>query len=47
MVLFPEVQKEAQKELDKVIGTNRFPEWSDVSDLPYVRSCVKEILRCK
>ncbi|PMD33513.1 cytochrome P450 [Hyaloscypha variabilis F] len=45
MILFPGVQKAAQKELDNVIGTERLPEWSDLDALPYIRSCVKEALR--
>jgi cytochrome P450 len=47
MLLFPEIQKEAHRELDKVIGADRLPEWSDIDKLPYIRSCVKETLRCK
>ena len=47
MILFPGVQKAAQKELDDIIGTERLPEWSDLDALPYIRSCVKEALRCR
>ena len=46
IALFPEAQREAQRELDAVIGDGRLPEWSDLKYLPYVRSCVKETLRC-
>jgi len=46
MVLFPSVQAEAQKELDQVVGAGRMPEWSDRDELPYVRACVEESLRC-
>ncbi|KAI1877108.1 uncharacterized protein JN550_001180 [Neoarthrinium moseri] len=42
MVLFPEVQKAAQRELDKVCG-DRLPTLDD--KLPYIRCCVKECLR--
>jgi cytochrome P450 len=45
MVLFPEVQKRAQQELDRVVGMERLPRWEDEANLPYVRSVIKEVLR--
>ncbi|KAJ8126917.1 hypothetical protein O1611_g6721 [Lasiodiplodia mahajangana] len=42
MVIFPEVARAAQKELDRVCG-DRMPGISD--DLPYIRCCIKETLR--
>lgn len=39
------VQDEAQKELMKVVGPNRLPTFADMESLPYVRACVKEMLR--
>ena len=39
------VQNEAQKELLRVVGSNRLPTFADMSKLPYVRACVKEMLR--
>jgi cytochrome P450 len=44
MVLFPEVAKAAQEELDRVCG-NRLPALKDLPDLPYIRGCVKESMR--
>lgn len=44
MVLFPEVVKIAQQELDRVCG-DRFPTLDDAPDLPYIRGCVKERMR--
>ena len=44
MVLFPEVVKAAQEELDRVCP-DRFPTLEDESNLPYIRACVKESLR--
>ncbi|KAH7131836.1 cytochrome P450 [Dendryphion nanum] len=44
MVLFPEVQKKAQAELETVVG-QRMPTIEDLDSLPYVRYCVKETLR--
>ncbi|KAH7378727.1 cytochrome P450 [Pyrenochaeta sp. MPI-SDFR-AT-0127] len=45
MVLFPEAQRKAQEELDRVVGRDRLPTWEDEENLPYVRSVIKEILR--
>ena len=44
MVCYPEVQKEAQAELDKVLN-GRLPEHSDFASLPYLSAVVKEIYR--
>lgn len=44
MVLFPEVVKAAQEELDRVCG-DRFPTLDDEPNLPYIRGCVKESMR--
>lgn len=45
MLLFPEVQKKAQAELDFVVGAERLPTFKDRVDLPYVDAMVKEVLR--
>jgi cytochrome P450 len=45
MVLFPEAQRKAQKELDDVVGLHRLLEFEDRADLPYVDALCKEILR--
>lgn len=45
MVLFPEVQRRAQEELDRVVGSERLPQWEDEANLPYVRSVIKEVMR--
>ncbi|KAJ4387337.1 hypothetical protein N0V93_007926 [Gnomoniopsis smithogilvyi] len=44
MVIFPEVAKQAQKELDRVCG-DRLPSLNDFPSLPYIRACAKESLR--
>jgi cytochrome P450 len=44
MLLFPEVAKAAQEELDRVCGNN-FPTLDDEPNLPYIRGCIKESLR--
>ena len=45
MVLYPEVQKKAQAEIDTVIGPNRFPDFEDRPSLPYISAVVKEVMR--
>ncbi|KAE9385572.1 cytochrome P450 [Gymnopus androsaceus JB14] len=45
MILHPNVQEQAQKELDRVVGRSRNPTFSDMPFLPYVRAIVKEVLR--
>jgi len=45
MVLYPEAQKRAQKEIDSVVGTGRLPDFDDESSLPFVSALVSEVLR--
>ncbi len=43
--MFPETQKLAQEEVDRVVGFDRMPEMDDISKCPYVHACVKEAIR--
>ncbi|KAF8513930.1 cytochrome P450 [Hysterangium stoloniferum] len=45
MVCYPEVQRKAQEELDKVIGAHRLPDFGDRESLPYIELIVKELYR--
>lgn len=45
MTCYPEVLKRAQEEIDRVVGTDRLPSFSDRSKLPYVEALLKETLR--
>jgi len=46
MVLYPDVQKHAQAEIDSVIGMDRlFPTFEDRASLPYVEAILREVLR--
>ncbi|EEB93326.1 hypothetical protein MPER_08035 [Moniliophthora perniciosa FA553] len=45
MITFPEVQRKAQEELDRVVGRTKFPTSNDMENLPYMRALVKEALR--
>lgn len=45
MLLYPEVQQRAQKEIDSVVGVDRLPDFKDRQYLPYVDALLKEVLR--
>ena len=45
MALFPDVQRKAQEEIERVVGQNRLPNMADRINLPYVNAVVKEVLR--
>ena len=45
LVLFPEVRKRAQAELDVVLGRDRLPTFDDRSRLPYIEAICRELLR--
>ncbi|KAI2466346.1 putative cytochrome P450 oxidoreductase OrdA-like protein [Annulohypoxylon bovei var. microspora] len=45
MTVYPEVQKKAQEEIDRVVGQDRLPTMADREHLPYVEAMVKEVLR--
>ncbi|KAJ7059744.1 cytochrome P450 [Mycena amicta] len=47
MMQYPEVQRKAQADVDRVIGAHgeRLPEFSDRDEMPYISALVKEVLR--
>ncbi|KIJ51980.1 hypothetical protein M422DRAFT_243553 [Sphaerobolus stellatus SS14] len=45
MILYPEVQKKAQREIDALLEFQRLPEVGDMDNLPYVMAICKEALR--
>ena len=45
MMVYPEVQKTAQEEIDRVVGSDRLPTMTDREHLPYIEAVVKETLR--
>lgn len=45
MLLYPDVQKKAQKELDDVLGGDTFPSLDGRKNLPYVEALCKEVFR--
>lgn len=44
MLLFPDAQRKAQQELDRVLN-GRLPDFNDEPDLPYITALVKEVIR--
>lgn len=47
MICYPEVQKKAQEELDRVVGHGRLPGFEDEESLPYLSAIIKEVHRWK
>ncbi|KXN85605.1 Fumitremorgin C synthase, partial [Leucoagaricus sp. SymC.cos] len=45
MLNFPEVLRKAQEEIDRVVGSDRMPEFHDKDQLPYVLALINETLR--
>ncbi|KAG1872155.1 cytochrome P450 [Suillus subluteus] len=45
MMLYPDVQKRAQEEIETVIGTDQLPTFEDRPSLPYVEAVLRETLR--
>ena len=45
LVLFPQVQRRAQAELDDVVGRDRLPTFDDRPRLPYIVALCKELMR--
>ncbi|KAF9632405.1 Cytochrome P450 [Lasiodiplodia theobromae] len=45
MALWPDVQRKAQEEIDRVVGPDRLPNEEDSIDLPYTRQCIQELQR--
>ena len=46
MLLHLDVQRQAQAELDAVVGSDRLPSFADRERLPYINAVFKEVLRC-
>ncbi len=44
-IMYPEAADRARKELDGVVGRSRLPNLHDLSEMPYVKGFVKEVLR--
>lgn len=42
MILFPNVMRKAQAQIDEVVGRGRLPNAGDRDNLPYIRAMVRE-----
>ena len=45
MTLYPDVQRRAQEEIDRVIGSGRLPTLVDRGKLPYISALQSEVYR--
>lgn len=45
MALYPDVQQKAQEELDRVVGSERLPDFGDYDELVYIRAITLEAMR--
>lgn len=45
LVLYPQVQRRAQAELDAIVGRDRLPSFDDRQRLPYTEAFCKELMR--
>jgi hypothetical protein len=45
MVMYPDVQKKAQAEIDAIVGQEQLPIFTDYQRLPYVQAIILEALR--
>ncbi|GAB1520438.1 hypothetical protein RhiTH_003513 [Rhizoctonia solani] len=45
MLHHPKVQEAAQDEIDRIVGPNRLPNFTDRDSLPYIEAIYKEVLR--
>jgi cytochrome P450 len=42
LINFPEIQRLAQEEIDRVVGDERAPVVDDIKRLPYIQAVIKE-----
>ena len=45
MLLYPDLQRVAQEEIDRVVGNDRLPGFEDKDSLPLITAMMKETLR--
>jgi hypothetical protein len=45
MIEFGHVQRNAQEEIDRIVGTDRLPTFEDRKNLLYINTLIKEALR--
>ena len=47
MALHPDIQKKAQKEIDRVVGSRRLPDFNDRESMPYTDAIYHEVIRIR
>src|SRR6267378_4658693 len=47
MIVNPGIQEKAQREIDRVVGRSRLPDFSDRPAMPYVEAIYREVLRSR
>ena len=45
MAMYPDAQRKAQDEIDRVIGPYRLPNYDDRGSLPFVEALYREVMR--
>jgi cytochrome P450 len=45
MCMYPDIQKNAQAEMDQIVGRGRLPTFEDREKLPYLEALTKEVMR--
>lgn len=45
MILYPDVARKAQAEIDTIVGLDRLPSFADREKLPYINALVLEVIR--
>lgn len=45
ILAFPDAQRKAQEEIDRVVGSDRAPEFDDLERMPYMQALLKETHR--
>lgn len=45
MAHYPEIQRKAQEEIDRIVGDSRLPEFEDRPSMPYVEAVLLETIR--
>jgi hypothetical protein len=45
MAAFPDLQRQAQEEIDRVFGQDQMPHTANAKDLPFLHACFLEVNR--
>jgi hypothetical protein len=43
LIAYPETQRKAQEEVDRVVGEHRMPTLNDLEEMPYIRAMILEV----